>query len=46
VVYAAYGYLFHLAFDRLRPVRGAAPARRVQAYTAARTSPRLRLPGR
>jgi uncharacterized membrane protein len=25
VVYAAYGYAFHLVFDRLRPVRGMAP---------------------
>ena len=25
VAYAVYGYLFHLGFDRLRPVRGDAP---------------------
>jgi uncharacterized membrane protein len=42
VVYAAYGYLFHLAFDRLRPVRTATPAGLAQAYTALRTSTRLR----
>lgn len=46
LVYAVYGYLFHLAFDRLRPVRGAAPAARVPAYTSERTSPHLRLSGR
>lgn len=45
VVYAAYGYVFHLAFDRLRPVRGAESAGRVPAYTAVRPSPSLRLPG-
>lgn len=38
VVYAAYGYLFHLAFDRLRPVRTVASAGRAHTAGARRAT--------